>query len=95
MPFKHKNIEYGLPHEEYPKENVDQYMEELKKVIGLEKNRLQSLLFKKEDYDEYPIEEIKAAMPYCVMVKQAALQERELRAGWNIINAMVRQQRLH
>ena len=31
MPFKHKNIEYGLPHEEYPKENVDQYMEELKK----------------------------------------------------------------
>ena len=23
MPFKHKNIEYGLPHEEYPKENIE------------------------------------------------------------------------
>lgn len=74
MPFKHKNIEYGLPHEEYPKENVDQYMEELKKVIGLEKEPVAiTFLFTKEDYDEYPIEEIKAAMPYCVMVKQAAL----------------------
>lgn len=60
MPFKHKNIEYGLPHEEYPKENVDQYMEELKKVIGLEKEPVAiTFLFKKEDYDEYPIEEIK------------------------------------
>ena len=51
MPFKHKNIEYGLPHEEYPKENVDQYMEELKKVIGLEKEPVAiTFLFKKEDF---------------------------------------------
>ena len=81
MPFKHKNIEYGLPHEEYPKENVDQYMEELKKVIGLEKEPVAiTFLFKKEDYDEYPIEEIKAAMPYCVMVKQAALQGKGIKS---------------
>ena len=76
-----KKLEYGLPHEEYPKENVDQYMEELKKVIGLEKEPVAiTFLFKKEDYDEYPIEEIKAAMPYCVMVKQAALQGKGIKS---------------
>ena len=48
MPFKHKNIEYGLPHEEYPKENVDQYMEELKKVIGLEKEPVAITFFVSE-----------------------------------------------
>ena len=37
MPFKHKNIEYGLPHEEYPKENIIQDLEDLKNVIGLDK----------------------------------------------------------
>ena len=23
MPFKHKNIEYGLPHEQYPQEEIN------------------------------------------------------------------------
>ena len=73
MPFKHKNIEYGLPHEEYPKENIIQDLEDLKNVIGLDKEPVAiTFLFTKEDYDNYPVDEIKGAMPYCVMVKQAA-----------------------
>ena len=75
MPYKHKNIEYGLPHERYPKEQVEESLEMLKGVIGLESEPVGiTLLFTKEDYDQYPVEETKTAMPYCVMVKQAALR---------------------
>ena len=59
MPFKHKNIEYGLPHEEYPKENIIQDLEDLKNVIGLDKEPVAiTFLFTKEDYDNYPVDEI-------------------------------------
>ena len=75
MPYKHKNIEYGLPHEQYPKERIKESIEQLKEVIGLGVEPVGiTLLFTKEDYDAYPVEETKTAMPYCVMVKQAALR---------------------
>ena len=77
MPFKHKNIEYGLPHEEYPKENINQCIDVLKDVIGLTREPVAiTFLFTKEEYDSYPVDEINVAMPYCVMVKQATMQMR-------------------
>ena len=64
MPYKHKNIEYGLPHECYPKERVEESLETLKGVLGLEAEPVGiTLLFTKEDYDQYPVEETKSAMP--------------------------------
>lgn len=87
MPYKHKNIEYGLPHEQYPKERIKESIEQLKEVIGLGVEPVGiTLLFTKEDYDAYPVEETKTAMPYCVMVKQAALRSVGSKAGWNITN---------
>ena len=75
MPYKHKNIEYVLPHEQYPKERIKESIEQLKEVIGLGVEPVGiTLLFTKEDYDAYPVDETKTAMPYCVMVKQAALR---------------------
>ena len=32
MPYKHKNIEYGLPHEQYPKERIKESIEQLKEA---------------------------------------------------------------
>lgn len=77
MPFKHEKIEYGLPHEEYPRETIRECLEILKDVIGLEREPVGiTFLFTQEAYEDYPAEEIKGAMPYCVMVKQAALHRR-------------------
>ena len=72
MPYKHKNIEYGLPHQAYPKERILECIDTLKSTIGLEREPVGiTLLFSKEDYDAYPVEEIQSATSYCVMVKQA------------------------
>lgn len=71
MPFKHSNIEYGLPHEEYPRERIGGCIETLKDILELEREPVGiTFLFTREEYDKYPVEETKAAMPYCVMVKQ-------------------------
>ncbi|MDY3121221.1 DUF169 domain-containing protein [Suipraeoptans intestinalis] len=81
MPFKHKNIEYGLPHEQYPREIINQCLEELKNVISLDKEPVAiTFLFTQEDYDNYPVEEIETAMPYCVMVKQATLHSKGIKS---------------
>ena len=54
MPYKHKNIEYGLSHEQYPKERIKESIEQLKEVIGLGVEPVGiTLLFTKEDYDAY------------------------------------------
>ena len=75
MPYKHKNIEYGLPHEEYPRERVIECVNTLKETIGLTREPVGiTFLFTKEEYDKYPVDEIKAATAYCVMVKDAAVK---------------------
>ena len=77
MPYKHKNIKYGLPHEQYPAEQVRESLETLKGVLGLETEPIGiTLLFTEEDYDRYPIKETEVALPYCLMVKHAALREK-------------------
>lgn len=74
MPFKHKNIQYGLPHEEYPKERINECVKSLKNTIGLTREPVGiTFLFTEEEYKDYPVEETKAATAYCVMVKQAAV----------------------
>ena len=71
MPYKHEKIQYGLPHEEYPKERIIECINTLKEVLDLKSEPVGiTLLFTKEEYDAYPVEETKTAMPYCVMVKQ-------------------------
>ena len=73
MPYKHKNIEYGLPHEVYHKEFVNECLDTLREILNLKFEPVGiTFLFNKEDYDAYPVDEPKSAMPYCVMIKQAA-----------------------
>lgn len=72
MPYKHLSIKYGLPHKEYPKEDMNDWTECLKEEIGLESEPVGiTFLLNKESYDLFPVEETQVAMPYCVMVKQA------------------------
>ena len=74
MPFKHPNIQYGLPHEEYPREVINACVDSLKQEIGIIREPVGiTLLFTEEDYENYPIEEVKHGSTYCVMVKRAAV----------------------
>lgn len=74
MPFKHPNIQYGLPHEEYPREVINACVDSLKQEIGITREPVGiTLLFTEEDYENYPIEEVKHGSTYCVMVKRAAV----------------------
>lgn len=74
MPYKHKNVTYGLPHEEYPKERIDKGISSLCEEINLNRRPVGiTFLFDQEDYDNYPAEETSAATAYCVMVKHAAV----------------------
>lgn len=74
MPYKTDKISYGLPHLEYPKENIKAALDQLRETIHLEKEPVAiTLLFTKEEYDAYPAEAMKAKAPYCVMVKAAAV----------------------
>lgn len=62
-----------MPHEGYNKEFVNECLDTLRDILKLNFEPVGiTLLFSKEDYDAYPVEETKVAMPYCVMVKQAA-----------------------
>ena len=80
MPYNHPNIKYGLPHEEYPREKINECIDSLKEVIDLKREPVGiTLLFTKEDYEEYPIEETTVATTYCVMVKQAVVQEKGIK----------------
>ena len=81
MPFKHPNIQYGLPHEEYPRELVNTCIDTLREEIGITREPVGiTLLFTKEDYDNYPIAETQHAMPYCVMVKHAAVDGKGIKS---------------
>ncbi len=80
MPYKNDKIQYGLPHEQYPKEQVAEYLETWREVLNLQSEPVGiTILFTKEDYDAYPVEEIRAAMPYCMMVKQAAVSDKAIK----------------
>ena len=80
MPYNHPNIKYGLPHEEYPREKINECIDSLKEVIDLKREPVGiTLLFTKEDYEEYPIEEKTVATTDCVMVKQAVVQEKGIK----------------
>ena len=81
MPFKHKNIEYGLPHEQYPQEEINRCIDIWKEVLLLQSEPVAiTLLFTKEDYEAYPAKETTVSMPYCVMVKQAAVKEKGIKS---------------
>lgn len=75
MPFKHPNIQYGLPHEEYPQERINSCIHLLKETIQLDREPVAiTLLFTQDEYDNYPVEEFNSKTAYCVMVKRAAVQ---------------------
>lgn len=63
MPFKHKNIEYGLPHEQYPQEEINRCIDIWKEVLLLQSEPVAiTLLFTKEDYEAYPAKETTVSM---------------------------------
>lgn len=81
MPYKHQNIEYGLPHEVYPKETIGQCIDNLNQVLDLQYEPVGiTLLFTKEDYDNYSVPEIQGAMPYCVMIKHALKHDKAIKS---------------
>lgn len=80
MPYKHQNITYGLPHEEYPRDQVRESVKQLKDVLKLSREPVAvTILFTEEDYNHYPVEEFKGAVPYCVMVKQVTMKGRGIK----------------
>ena len=49
-------------------------------MIGIDREPVAiTLLFTKEDYDNYPVEEIDHATAYCVMVKHAAVNKKSIK----------------
>ena len=51
MPYKHSKIQYGLPHEIYPKDRVCEQLEILKETIGLKTEPVAiTFLFTEEEY---------------------------------------------
>lgn len=81
MPYKHNNIQYGLPHKIYPEESVCQHLDVLKETINLKTEPVAiTFLFTKEEYDTYPIEETKNGMTYCLMIKQSVMHNKGLKS---------------
>lgn len=80
MPFKSEKIKYGLPHLEYPVATVVSCIDTLKETIEIDREPVGiTLLFTEEDYNNYPVEELKHKMAYCQMVKAAATQDRAIK----------------
>jgi uncharacterized protein (DUF169 family) len=74
MPFKSEKISYGFPHQEYPQQVVQETLAALKNTIGLKSEPVAiTFLYDKEEFDAYPAEVHDAKIPYCVMVKKAAV----------------------
>lgn len=81
MPYKHQNISYGLPHKEYPKERIAECTDQLIVTIGLQYEPVGiTFLFTQEDFEAYPAQERTSCLPYCVMVKQAATQGKDIKS---------------
>lgn len=74
MPFKSEKISYGFPHQEYPRQAVLDMLACLKHTIGLKREPVAiTFLYDEDEFDDYPAEIRDARIPYCVMVKKAAL----------------------
>lgn len=73
MPFKSKQITYGLAQDAYPQEMMNQYIEDLNKELQLERELVGvTYIFQAEEYETCPVEEVVGKLPYCLMVKQAS-----------------------
>lgn len=74
MPFKAEKVSYGFPHQEYPRQAVSNMLTNLKNTIGLTYEPVAiTFLYDEDEFDDYPAEVRDAHIPYCVMVKRAAV----------------------
>lgn len=81
MPFVQKKMNKGFPHEEYPKDEIIDAVERLKSVLNTDREPVGiTLLFTEEEYSDYPADEPTSKLPYCVMVKNAAIKRRGVKS---------------
>lgn len=74
MPFKSAKISYGLPQDEYQKEHINDCLTDFKEILGLKYEPVAvRFIFDEEEYAAIKADEPSAQIPYCVMIKSAAL----------------------
>lgn len=72
MPFKSDKITYGIPADGFDKETIGDYLEDLKKTLGLKREVVGvKLFFNKEEYENCKVETIRGKVSYCIMVERA------------------------
>lgn len=72
MPFKSDKIIYGIPTDEFNRSIIRDYVEDLKKTIGLNREVVGiKLFFDKEEYEECKVPTINGKVSYCIMVERA------------------------
>lgn len=72
MPFKSDKITYGIPTDEFDGDKVKNYIKDLKKTIGLERDVVGvKFFFDKEEYENCPIPVINGKVSHCIMVERA------------------------
>ena len=73
MPFKSPKLVYGLPQDAYAQESVNSFTADLTGELLLKRRPVGvKLFFDAAEYDASDVPEARAALPYCVMVKQAS-----------------------
>jgi uncharacterized protein (DUF169 family) len=73
MPFKSPKLIYGLPQDAYPQESVNAFTADLTCELSLKRRPVGvKLFFDKAEFDAVEVPEVRSALPYCVMVKQAS-----------------------
>ena len=81
MPYKHEKLQSMPPHRLYPVEDVEASITAISERLHLAYEPVAvTFLFTTEDYDACPVQEVRAALPYCVMVKQAAVNGRAVKS---------------
>lgn len=72
MPFKSNKITYGIPADGFDNEMVGDYIDDLKKTIGLKREVVGvKLFFNKEEYEKCNVPTINGKVSYCIMVERA------------------------
>ena len=73
MPYKNRNITYGMPQDAYSREHVNEHTLDLTAALTLARKPVGvKFFFDAAAYDAVEIPEARAAMPYCVMVRMAS-----------------------
>ncbi|MGL5379188.1 DUF169 domain-containing protein [Clostridium sp.] len=72
MPFKHKNISYGLPQDDFDKEFIKEICYDLNEVLELKRKPVGiKLCYCENEYNSFEWDEPNGKLSYCCMVEKA------------------------